>query len=78
LSFTRGVEPLDEQKLDVQRLALHFDRDLRLDLRKGDFGFYDKTGYKVKGDKRFECQVTVKAGKVVYDLNGIADPIYVK
>lgn len=49
-----------------------------LNLRKGDFGFYDKTGYKLKGDKRFECEMTIKGGHIVYDMNGIATPIYVK
>ncbi len=64
---------------DLGRIAVGEEADIAvLDLRKGEFGFYDKTGYKVKGDKRFECQVTVKAGKIVYDLNGLADPIYVK
>jgi dihydroorotase len=49
-----------------------------LDLHQGNFGFYDKTGYKVEGKQKFECEMTIKGGKIVYDLNGIADPIYVK
>jgi dihydroorotase len=49
-----------------------------LNLRQGNFGFYDKTGYKVEGKQKFECEMTIKGGKIVYDLNGIADPIYVK
>jgi dihydroorotase len=49
-----------------------------LDLRQGNFGFYDKTGYKVDGKQKFECEMTIRGGKVVYDLNGIANPIYVK
>ncbi|MBZ5859324.1 amidohydrolase/deacetylase family metallohydrolase [Flavihumibacter profundi] len=49
-----------------------------LNLRQGDFGFYDKTGYKVQGKQKFECEVTIKGGKIVYDLNGKADPIYPK
>lgn len=49
-----------------------------LNIRKGNFGFYDKTGYKVMGTEKFECEVTIKGGKVVYDLNGLANPIYVK
>ncbi len=49
-----------------------------LDLKQGDFGFYDKTGYKVEGKQKFECGMTINGGKIVYDLNGIADPIYVK
>jgi dihydroorotase len=49
-----------------------------LNLRQGNFGFYDKTGYKVEGKQRFECEMTIKDGKIVYDLNGIANPIYIK
>ncbi|MDJ1492620.1 amidohydrolase/deacetylase family metallohydrolase [Cytophagaceae bacterium DM2B3-1] len=44
-------------------------------MREGDFGFFDKTGYKVKGKQKLECELTIRAGKVVYDLNGITDPI---
>lgn len=47
-------------------------------MRKGNFGFYDKTGYKVEGKEKLECEMTIREGKVVYDLNGIATPIYVK
>jgi dihydroorotase len=49
-----------------------------LNIRKGNFGFYDKTGYKVNGTEKFECELTIKGGKVVYDLNGLTTPIYVK
>jgi dihydroorotase len=49
-----------------------------LNLLQGNFGFYDKTGYKVEGKQKFQCEVTIKDGKIVYDLNGIANPIYVK
>ncbi|MEP7108349.1 MAG: amidohydrolase/deacetylase family metallohydrolase [Ferruginibacter sp.] len=49
-----------------------------LNLRQGDFGFYDKTGYKVQGKQKFECEMTIKDGRIVYDLNGIANPIVVK
>jgi dihydroorotase len=49
-----------------------------LNIRKGNFGFYDKTGYKVNGTEKFECELTIKGGKVMYDLNGLANPIYVK
>jgi dihydroorotase len=49
-----------------------------LNLRQGNFDFYDKTGYKVEGKQKFECEMTIKGDKIVYDLNGIADPIYAK
>ena len=46
-----------------------------LALREGDFGFFDYTGFKVKGTKKFECEMTIRAGKIVYDLNGQASPV---
>lgn len=49
-----------------------------LNLKQGKSGFFDYTGYKIEGDKKLECEMTVRAGKIVYDLNGIAEPIVVK
>lgn len=49
-----------------------------LQLREGEFGFWDRNGYKIPGSKRFENQMTIKDGKIVYDLNGIADPVVYK
>jgi len=43
-----------------------------MSIRKGDFGFKDIVGNRQEGKRRFECQSTIKDGKVVYDLNGIA------
>ena len=43
--------------------------------RVGNFGFFDRIGYKVEGKKKFECEATIRNGKVVYDLNGITTPI---
>lgn len=44
-------------------------------LREGKFGFYETAGYKMTGDKKFECEMTIKGGRIVYDLNGIASPL---
>jgi dihydroorotase len=49
-----------------------------LNIRKGNFGFYDKTGYKVNGNEKFECELTIRAGKIAYDLNGRATPVYAR
>jgi dihydroorotase len=48
-----------------------------LNLREGKFGFFDYTGYKMEGNKKLECEMTIRAGKIVYDLNGIANPVVV-
>jgi dihydroorotase len=43
-----------------------------LRMRKGKFGFIDSAGKKIKGDKKLEAELTIRAGKIVWDLNGIA------
>jgi dihydroorotase len=40
-----------------------------LSLRSGKFGFKDIAGNKVESTKRLECEMTIRAGKVVFDLN---------
>jgi dihydroorotase len=42
-----------------------------LRLEKGDFGFVDMHGAKLRGTQKFTCELTVRDGHVVYDLNGI-------
>jgi dihydroorotase len=43
-------------------------------VRKGKFGFVDVDGGRLDGDARLECELTVRGGRVVWDLNGIARP----
>ncbi len=43
-----------------------------LNLRKGDFGFIDVRRKKMNGDKKLECELTLREGQVVWDLNGLA------
>lgn len=42
-----------------------------LSVRKGVFGFVDMHGARMNGTKKLECELTVRDGKVVYDLNGL-------
>lgn len=46
-----------------------------LNLRKGKFGFFDYVGRKIEADQKLEAEMTILGGKIVYDLNGIADPV---
>src|SRR5205085_8461135 len=48
-----------------------------LNMRQGDFGIWDRMGYKIKAKQKFECEMTIKGGRIVYDLNGIATPVVV-
>lgn len=43
-----------------------------LSLRSGAFGFIDARNNSIKGDKKLEVELTLRAGKVVWDLNGLA------
>ena len=43
-----------------------------LRLRTGAFGFVDSYGAKMNGTKKLECELTVKDGRVVWDLNGMS------
>ena len=47
-----------------------------LNLRKGDFGFLDIRKTKLKGTQKLEAELTVRAGKIVWDLNGISAPAW--
>jgi dihydroorotase len=43
-----------------------------LGLRKGKFGFRDIEGNRQDGTQKFECEMTIRGGRIVYDLNAIA------
>ena len=43
-----------------------------LNLEKGTFGFVDMYGARMKGTQKMTCEMTLRDGKVVYDLNGLA------
>jgi dihydroorotase len=43
-------------------------------LSKGNFGFIDIAGEKRKGTQKLVAELTIRAGKIVWDLNGIAAP----
>jgi dihydroorotase len=45
-----------------------------LSLKKGNFGFIDVGGGKMMGTQKLECELTIREGRVVWDLNGISRP----
>lgn len=47
-------------------------------IHKGKFGFIDSGGFRMDGDQKMECELTLRDGKVVYDLNGISRPLWNK
>ncbi len=45
-------------------------------LRKGNFGFIDVGEDKIEGTQKLEAELTIRAGKIVWDLNGLAANVY--
>lgn len=47
-----------------------------LKLETGNFGFIDTKGWRLNGDKKLLCELTLREGRVVWDLNGISRPVW--
>lgn len=63
---------------ELGSLSVGSDADVAiLNIREGKFGLFDYTGFKVPATKRLECELTIRDGRIVYDFNGIATPIFV-
>lgn len=43
-----------------------------LSIANGKFGFVDSGQNRIEGDRKLEAELTVRAGRVVWDLNGLA------
>jgi dihydroorotase len=41
-----------------------------LSMMKGNFGFVDAGGNRITGHKKFEAELTIRSGKIMWDLNG--------
>ena len=62
---------------DLGQLSVGAEADIAvLNLRRGTFGFIDSGGSKLMGDRKLECELTVKGGQVVWDLNGISKSMW--
>ncbi len=58
---------------DLGHLSVGAEADIAvLRLREGDFGYVDVRRKKVPGSQRLEAELTLRAGRVVWDLNGIS------
>jgi dihydroorotase len=47
-----------------------------LNVLNGDFGFVDTKGWKVNGKQKIICELTLREGTVVWDLNGLSRPTW--
>ncbi len=47
-----------------------------LRVQEGSFGYVDVRGWRVNGDQKIICELTLREGNVVWDLNGISRPAW--
>ena len=45
-----------------------------LKLNEGNFGFVDSGGAKLTGNQNLDCEMTLRAGKILWDVNGRSRP----
>lgn len=58
---------------DLGHLSVGTEADVAvLNIRKGDFGFLDVRGARLAGSQKLEAELTIRAGRIVWDLNGIS------
>ena len=66
------------KRTDLGNLSVGAEADIAiLALKTGKFGLFDPRGEKVETNTRLECEMTIRAGRIVYDLNGIVTPLVV-
>ncbi|RKN81281.1 amidohydrolase/deacetylase family metallohydrolase [Ulvibacterium marinum] len=57
---------------DLGHLSVGTEADIAVfKMREGDFGFLDVRGKRIKGTKKLEAELTLRAGRIVWDLNGL-------
>jgi dihydroorotase len=65
------------KRKELGHLSVGADADVAVfNIRKGDFGFIDVRKTKLKGTQKLETELTVRGGKIVWDLNGISTPVW--
>lgn len=57
---------------DLGHLSVGAEADIAVfKMQEGDFGFLDVRGKRIKGTKKLEAELTLRAGRIVWDLNGL-------
>jgi dihydroorotase len=60
---------------ELGHLSVGSEADIAIfNLKKGNFGYMDIRRTKITGTEKLEAELTLRAGRVVWDLNGISAP----
>lgn len=64
-------------RTDLGNLSVGSDADVAVfNLRKGDFGYLDVRNTKLKAAQKLDAELTIRAGKIVWNLNGLGSPTW--
>ncbi len=62
---------------DIGTLSVGAEADVAVfELERGKFGYVDSGGARMDGDSRLSCMMTLRAGAVLYDREGLTRPDY--
>lgn len=65
------------QRTELGHLSIGAIADITLmRLESGEFGFLDTKNKKIEGTQKLSCQMTIKDGQVVFDLNGLNSELW--
>jgi dihydroorotase len=65
------------QREELGNLSVGSEADVAIfRMHEGQFGFIDSSGAANKGTKKLETELTLRAGRIVWDLNGIGAKIW--
>ena len=60
------------KRTELGNLSVGSEADIAVfNLKSGNFGFIDSHGYLLTGTQKLETELTIRAGKIVWDLNGL-------
>ena len=62
---------------DIGHLTVGTGADVAiLKVENGNFGFVDTKGWRYNGSQKLTCEMTLRDGIVVWDLNGLSRPMW--
>lgn len=62
---------------ELGHLSVGSEADIAVfNLKKGNFGYMDVRRTKIKGTEKLVAELTIRAGRIVWDLNGIGSPVW--
>lgn len=63
------------QRSELGNLSVGMEADIAVfNLRSGDFGYTDASGMALRGKQKLEAELTVRNGRIVWDLNAVSAP----